>query len=64
MNDFVLVLNVGSSSVNFALYPQGTDDAHPILRGKIAGIGTDPVLASATICVPWRRAPSRRPGRR
>ena len=46
MTDVVLVLNVGSSSVKFALYPKGADDAPPILRGKIAGIGTDPVLTA------------------
>ena len=46
MTDVVLVLNVGSSSVKFALYPTGADDAHPILRGKIAGIGTDPVFTA------------------
>ena len=46
MTDVVLVLNVGSSSVKFALYPKGADDAPPILRGKIGGIGTDPVLTA------------------
>jgi acetate kinase len=46
MIEVILVLNVGSSSVKFALYPKGADDAPPILRGKIAGIGTDPVFTA------------------
>ncbi len=46
MTDGILVLNVGSSSIKFALYGQATDAAPPTLRGKIAGIGSDPVLSA------------------
>ena len=41
MTPVILVLNVGSSSIKFATYPAAGDEA-PILRGKIAGIGTKP----------------------
>ncbi|WMS44645.1 acetate/propionate family kinase [Acuticoccus sp. MNP-M23] len=46
MSDTVLVLNVGSSSIKFALY--GDPAARPLLRGKIAGIGigAGPVLSA------------------
>lgn len=46
MTDAILVLNAGSSSLKFAIYPdaEGTPDA--LLRGKIAGIGTDPIFAA------------------
>lgn len=44
----ILVLNVGSSSIKFALYPADlvgyVGDMPQILRGKIAGIGVAPVL--------------------
>ena len=43
MSDVILVLNAGSSSVKFAVYPSGANAA-PLIRGKIAGIGRDPVL--------------------
>jgi len=42
----ILVLNVGSSSVKFAVYPDVESTGAPILRGKIAGIGTDPVFSA------------------
>lgn len=45
MTEAILVLNVGSSSIKFAIYPARQDDADPILRGKISGIGTAPELA-------------------
>ena len=42
----ILVLNVGSSSIKFALYPADLEcfdgDVPQILRGKIAGIGVSP----------------------
>ncbi|WP_347311811.1 acetate/propionate family kinase [Defluviimonas sp. SAOS-178_SWC] len=41
MTSIILVLNVGSSSIKFAAYPAGGNET-PMLRGKIAGIGTDP----------------------
>lgn len=47
----VLVLNTGSSSIKFALYPADTEQfdggAMQILRGKIAGIGVAPELTLA-----------------
>ncbi|WP_085311158.1 acetate/propionate family kinase [Planktotalea arctica] len=45
MPDAILVLNAGSSSLKFALFPN--DDGQPtaILRGKIAGIGTNPIFS-------------------
>ncbi len=43
MSDAILVLNAGSSSLKFAVYPvdgsAGKPMAAPVLRGKIAGIG-------------------------
>jgi len=44
MNDSILVLNAGSSSLKFALYPFAPGGPPPILGGKIAGIGTNPVF--------------------
>jgi len=41
--DAILMLNVGSSSVKFAVY-SGSGTLSVVLRGKIAGIGTDPVF--------------------
>ena len=45
MNDSILVLNAGSSSLKFALYPFAPGSPPPILCGKIAGIGTNPVFS-------------------
>ncbi|SNR63846.1 acetate/propionate family kinase [Puniceibacterium sediminis] len=45
MTDAVLVLNAGSSSLKFAVYPDGDGDPAALLRGKIAGIGTAPVFS-------------------
>jgi acetate kinase len=42
----ILVLNAGSSSLKFAVYPDAKDTPSPILRGQIAGIGTDPVFVA------------------
>ncbi|UOA27220.1 acetate/propionate family kinase [Pseudosulfitobacter sp. DSM 107133] len=44
MTDAILVLNAGSSSLKFAVYPAEAGDA--ILKGKVAGIGTDPVFSA------------------
>jgi acetate kinase len=46
MTDAILVLNAGSSSLKFAVYPDSKGTPSPILRGKIAGIGTDPVFVA------------------
>ena len=41
----VLVLNAGSSSLKFALFPlDGTLADKPVLAGQVEGIGTEPVL--------------------
>lgn len=45
MTDVILVLNAGSSSLKFAVYPI-TDDFPALLRGKISGIGTAPVFSA------------------
>ncbi len=45
MTDAILVLNAGSSSLKFAVYPIRSGATQPILRGKVAGIGGDPVLS-------------------
>ncbi len=55
MTDAILVLNAGSSSIKFAVYPCTPGSAPPILRGKIAGIGTNPVFSlrkSVGVAVP------------
>ncbi|MGB3247072.1 MAG: acetate/propionate family kinase [Sulfitobacter sp.] len=44
MSDVILVLNAGSSSIKFAVYPIDAD-ATPVIRGKIAGIGRAPVFS-------------------
>lgn len=43
INDQILALNAGSSSLKFALYRQGAE-LSPHIRGKIEGIGRDPRL--------------------
>lgn len=45
VTDAILVLNVGSSSIKFALYSRA-EVAPPILRGKITGIGSAPALSA------------------
>lgn len=42
MADVILVINSGSSSIKFALYPADGADAAPLIRGKVAGIGRAP----------------------
>jgi acetate kinase len=46
MTDAILVLNAGSSSLKFAVYPAASGEPTAILRGKIAGIGTAPVFSA------------------
>ena len=48
MRDAILVMNAGSSSLKFALFPV-LDDETPILEGKVAGIGRAPVLSGKGI---------------
>lgn len=45
MTEVVLVLNAGSSSIKFAVYPSGTNTV-PLIRGKVAGVGRDPVFSA------------------
>ncbi|MEX0828555.1 MAG: acetate/propionate family kinase, partial [Haliea sp.] len=42
MTEAILVLNAGSSSIKFALYPVSPKDRNPFIRGKIEGIGRAP----------------------
>ena len=42
MTDTILVINSGSSSIKFALYPADSGDDQPVIKGKIAGIGRAP----------------------
>ena len=46
MTDAILVLNAGSSSLKFALYPNEENTQTPIVRGKIKGIGNSPVFVA------------------
>lgn len=46
MTDAILVLNAGSSSLKFAVYPHEAGGPSPILRGKIARIGTAPFFSA------------------
>ncbi|MGJ8624951.1 MAG: acetate/propionate family kinase [Yoonia sp.] len=46
MTDAILVLNAGSSSLKFAVYKVIHGGLDPHLRGKISGIGTDPIFAA------------------
>ena len=45
MTDVILILNAGSSSIKFAVYPLGATAA-PLIRGKIADIERDPVFSA------------------
>jgi acetate kinase len=47
MTDAILVLNAGSSSLKFAVYPVEDGAPAPILRGKIARIGNDPTFSAS-----------------
>ncbi len=42
MTDTILVINSGSSSIKFALYPAGSGSDQPLIKGRIAGIGRAP----------------------
>ncbi len=42
MMDVILVMNAGSSSIKFALYPADSDTRMALVQGKIAGIGSAP----------------------
>lgn len=54
MTSVVLVLNVGSSSVKFALFEH--DESDPVLRGAITGIGTQPRFdVSGSAAAPFGR---------
>ncbi|MDF2368181.1 acetate/propionate family kinase [Sneathiella sp.] len=44
MTDVILILNAGSSSIKFALYPAPHNGSTPLITGKIAGIKRDPVF--------------------
>lgn len=44
--DVILVVNSGSSSLKFAVYPATADDTVPLISGKVAGIGRQPVLTA------------------
>lgn len=46
MTDAILVLNAGSSSLKFAVYPDVIGSPTAGLRGKISGIGTAPVFSA------------------
>ncbi len=46
MTDAILVLNAGSSSLKFAVYPDEDGAPSPILRGKIAGHGANLVFSA------------------
>ncbi len=42
MNDAVLVLNAGSSSIKFALFSAADPESAPLIKGRIGGIGRAP----------------------
>ena len=44
--DVILVVNSGSSSLKFALYPVTKHQDKPLLSGVVSGIGTDPKLTA------------------
>ncbi|MFT5786254.1 MAG: acetate kinase [Ascidiaceihabitans sp.] len=46
MTDAILVLNAGSSSLKFAVYPIKDGAPTPVVRGKIARIGNDPTFSA------------------
>lgn len=45
MSDVVVVINSGSSSLKFALYPCDANRLDPLVRGKVTGIGRNPELS-------------------
>jgi acetate kinase len=46
MTDAILILNAGSSSLKFAVYPDEAGASEPSLRGKIVGIGNSPIFSA------------------
>ena len=44
MNDIILVLNAGSSSIKFRAYDAGREALPMVLRGSIDGISATPVF--------------------
>ena len=44
MNDAILVINAGSSSIKFALYRFATPNSQALLSGKVVNIGQSPTL--------------------
>ena len=44
MADVVIAVNSGSSSLKFAIYLAADDEAPPLVRGKVSGIGRQPEL--------------------
>jgi len=47
MTDVILVVNSGSSSLKFALFPVETETRDPLVKGKVTGIGRQPVLTAS-----------------
>ena len=50
--DVILVVNSGSSSLKFALYPVTKYQDKPLLSGVVSGIGTDPKLTAQMAAKP------------
>ena len=46
MNDAILVLNAGSSSIKFLLFAERDGALHPVVRGQIEGLHTHPRFAA------------------
>ncbi|CAN0483787.1 unnamed protein product, partial [Discosporangium mesarthrocarpum] len=49
MTETILVLNAGSSSIKFAVYPAAKTPSSPLIRGKIKGIGRAPEFNAVDI---------------
>lgn len=49
MTETILVLNAGSSSIKFAVYPAAKTPSSPVIRGKIKGIGRAPEFNAVDI---------------
>lgn len=47
MTDVILVVNSGSSSLKFALYPVSKQVTEPLVKGKVIRIGTQPELSAS-----------------
>ncbi|GAA3862466.1 acetate/propionate family kinase [Celeribacter arenosi] len=48
MSEVILTLNAGSSSMKFAAYRSAADAPERIMRGQVAGLGTEPTLVLKT----------------